>query len=95
MRTTQQMSITLPVEMAKLVKDKVASGAYASESEVVREGLRALQQRDAAVEKWLQEDVAPTYDRYKSGVETTAPLNESRARLRAYMKAGRQLELDE
>ena len=90
MRTTQQMSITLPVEMAKLVKDKVASGAYASESEVVREGLRALQERDAAVEKWLREDVAPTYDRYRAGKEPTASIEESGNRLRAYMEQAKR-----
>lgn len=32
MRKTQSLSITLPREMAKAVKDKVASGAYATES---------------------------------------------------------------
>jgi antitoxin ParD1/3/4 len=85
MRTTQQLSITLPVEMAKLVKDKVASGAYASESEVVREGLRALQERDMVVERWLREEVVPTYDRYRANAEATAPLDESAARLRAHM----------
>ena len=37
-RTTQQLSITLPNEMASLVKAKVAGGAYAAESEVIREG---------------------------------------------------------
>lgn len=92
MRTTQQMSITLPVEMAKLVKDKVASGAYASESEVVREGLRALQERDAAVEKWLREDVVPTYDRYVAGNEVTASLEESGKRLRAYMERAKRAD---
>lgn len=40
----------------------VASGSYASASEVVRAGVRALQERDAAVERWLREDVAPVYD---------------------------------
>ena len=42
MRTTHQFSITLPNEMANLVKTKVAGGEYATESEVIREGLRAL-----------------------------------------------------
>ena len=37
-------------------------GTYASASEVVRAGLRALQERDAAVERWLRDEVAPTYD---------------------------------
>lgn len=32
MRTTQQFSITLPNEMADIVKSKVAHGEYATES---------------------------------------------------------------
>ena len=39
-RKTQSLSITLPRRMARMVKDKVKSGAYTTESEVVREGLR-------------------------------------------------------
>ena len=54
MRTTQQFSITLPTEMAGLVKSKVASGDYATESEVIRDGLRVLMARDRAMEHWLQ-----------------------------------------
>jgi putative addiction module CopG family antidote len=49
MRNTQQFSVTLPVEMANLVKTKVAGGENASESEVIRDGLRALMARDRAV----------------------------------------------
>lgn len=60
MRTTQQLSITLPKEMADVVKDKVRSGEYATESEVIRDGLRALLARDRAVEKWLRDIVVPT-----------------------------------
>jgi antitoxin ParD1/3/4 len=62
MRSTQQMSITLPNEMAALVKEKVSLGEYASESEVVRDGLRSLLARDRAVEHWLQGTVANAYD---------------------------------
>jgi putative addiction module CopG family antidote len=42
MRTTQQLSITLPNDMADVVKTKVRTGEYASESEVIRDGLRAI-----------------------------------------------------
>ena len=62
MRTTQQMSITLPIEMADVVKTKVRTGEYATESEVIRDGLRALLARDRAVESWLQGQVGPAYD---------------------------------
>jgi antitoxin ParD1/3/4 len=62
MRSTQQFSVTLPNEMADMVRDKVASGEYASESEVIRDGLRALRARDRAVESWLREQVVPARD---------------------------------
>ena len=59
MRSTQQMSITLPIEMAALVKAKVAAGEYATESEVIRDGLRALLARDRAMDDWLRDQVIP------------------------------------
>ncbi len=62
MRSTHQFSITLPVDMANLIKQKVASGEYASESEVIRDGVRALLARDRAVEAWLHQSLAPVYD---------------------------------
>ncbi len=33
---------------------------------VIRAGLRARQERDATVERWLREVVAPTYDHWKA-----------------------------
>ena len=62
MRTTRQLSITLPNDMADALRDRVSAGEYASESEVIREGLRALFARDRAVEAWLQTEVAAAYD---------------------------------
>jgi antitoxin ParD1/3/4 len=95
MRNTQSLSITLPHEMAQMVKDKVASGTYASESEVIRDGLRALQARDAAVERWIRESVVPVFDRVASGDEKLVDANEvfsgleSRYRARKSKKAAR------
>lgn len=86
MRTTQQMSITLPLELARMVKAKVETGGYASESEVIREGLRALQARDAAVERWLGATVAPTYDRHKADPVAASPLSEAAVRLDELME---------
>ncbi len=62
MRTTQQFSITLPNDMAAIVKSKVETGQYASESEVIRDGLRALMACDQAIENWLHQQVGPAYD---------------------------------
>lgn len=55
-------TISLPDEHANFIDQKVSSGDYASASEVIRAGLRALQERDRAVEDWLRNQVAPTYD---------------------------------
>lgn len=59
MRSTQQFSITLPNEIADVVKAKVAAGEYATESEVIRNGLNTLMARDRAMEAWLREQVIP------------------------------------
>lgn len=85
MRTTQSLSVTLPVEMAKMVKAKVSSGEYATESEVIRDGLRALTARDAAIERWLHEEVVPTYDAVMSGKEKVFSADETADRLRKFM----------
>jgi antitoxin ParD1/3/4 len=66
MRSTQQFSVTLPNDMAQLLRARVASGEYASESEVIRDGLRALEARDKAIEDWLTREVATAYDALKA-----------------------------
>ena len=83
MRTTQQFSVTLPIEMANLVKTKVAGGEYATESEVIRDGLRALMARDRAVESWLAQEVAPAYDALKADPARAIGIGQVRERLAA------------
>ena len=83
MRTTQQFSITLPKEMAETVKAKVMSGEYATESEVIRDGLRALMARDRALETWLQTEVAVAYDEAQSDPSSQITGSDVRARLEA------------
>ncbi|CDH31197.1 type II toxin-antitoxin system ParD family antitoxin [Xenorhabdus bovienii] len=81
MRTTKQMSITLPNDMAEMVKVRVSSGEYATESEVIREGLRALLARDRAVENWLHNQVGAAYDAMKSDPSRAVSIDQVRARL--------------
>jgi antitoxin ParD1/3/4 len=40
------LNVSLTPQLEKLVKDKVKSGRYLSSSEVIREGLRLLDERD-------------------------------------------------
>lgn len=46
MQTAQKLSITLPPRLASMVRDKVDKGTYSSNSEVIREALRLLEEKD-------------------------------------------------
>lgn len=75
MPTSRSLRVTLPEDMAQMVKAKVESGEYASESEVIGEGLRALRDRDDALNRWLKEEVVAAYEEYQinpSDVATAA-----------------------
>jgi putative addiction module CopG family antidote len=83
MRTTQQFSITLPHDMAEIVEGKIKSGAYASVSEVMRDGVRALLERDAAVERWLREEVVAGHAEYLADPSNGVPADEILGRIKA------------
>jgi len=86
MRNTSPISVTLPHDMAAMVKAKVASGEYATESEVIRDGLRTLQARDAAIEAWLKDEVAKSYDEFAAEPKSGIPAREMMTRLRTAYK---------
>jgi len=62
MAAIEKRTVSLPPAQAHYIDTLVGAGTYASASEVVRAGLRALQERDAVVERWLREEVVPVYD---------------------------------
>lgn len=53
----QTMNVSLPEAQEQFVREQVASGRYRSASEVVRDGLRLLEQTEhhRLLEKWLYE----------------------------------------
>jgi antitoxin ParD1/3/4 len=55
---TEKLSISLPTDMAKLVRRQVENGSYASNSEVIRDALRLWLQRAEEREERLH-PVAP------------------------------------
>ncbi|MBF6619803.1 MAG: type II toxin-antitoxin system ParD family antitoxin [Patulibacter sp.] len=81
MRTTRQLSVTLPHTMADALKERVSSGAYASESEVVRDGLRALFAQEEAVETWLRTEAAAAYDELRADPSQAITGEQMRAEL--------------
>ena len=84
MAAIQKRTISLPAKQASYIDAQVAKGTYASVSEVVRAGLRALQERDAAVERWLREAVAPTYDAMQADSSRAIPAGRVLQNLRAH-----------
>jgi len=83
MPSAVKRTFSLPDEQSEYIDKQVDSGTYGSASEVVRAGLRALQERDAVIEKWLWEEVAPTYDRMMADPGRGIPAEEVYASIRA------------
>jgi antitoxin ParD1/3/4 len=82
MTTTEKLSITLPRDMTQMIRDKVRQGAYASNSEVIREGLRLLQEQEALKAKklaWMREKI----DEARNDPRPSVPLDEAIERLKA------------
>ena len=68
--------------MAEQIEKKVESGAYASVSEVVRDGIRTLLDRDIALEKWLREEVVPGIEEYRANPSSGVPSDKIKQRVR-------------
>jgi antitoxin ParD1/3/4 len=68
------------------VRAKIAAGEYATESEVIRDGLRVLLARDRAVEHWLRKDVAAAYDALKADPSRAVRVGAVKVRLAAAHK---------
>ncbi len=49
------MNISLPPALEKFIQDKIGSGCYSTASEVVRDGLRMLQEQDRLAQMRLNE----------------------------------------
>jgi antitoxin ParD1/3/4 len=50
MQAAEKLSITLPAEMVRVIRDKVSTGAYSSNSEIIREALRGWMERERRLE---------------------------------------------
>lgn len=80
---SEKRTVDLSTEQVRFIDGLVASGGYASASEVVDAGLNALKEREGAIERWLREEVAPVYDAMQADPGRGIPAEEVESRLRA------------
>lgn len=66
MSTSKTATISLPIEMAQALRARVTSGEYASEGEVVSEGLRALDAQEDRIELWLRTEGVARDDAWRA-----------------------------
>lgn len=63
------MNVSLTPELEQLVNDKVKTGMYQTASEVIREGLRLLRERDQRLEA-LRRDIRAGFEAAERGEYT-------------------------
>lgn len=61
------MNVSLTPQLEALVNAKVKKGMYQTASEVIREGLRLLKERDEQQQRRLREDVMAGFDEIARG----------------------------
>lgn len=81
------LTITLPEEIAEMVRLKVESGEFPSENEVILEGLRTMSLRDNELESWLNDEVLPAYDAIKADPSRAVPIEKVRVSLASAYQA--------
>lgn len=76
-------TFSLTEEQAKFIDSAVDRGDYASGSEVVREGLREMQEDRAILDDWLRREVLPAIKELEAHPERARPADEVFAELKS------------
>lgn len=71
----EKRTFSLSPENGRYIDRQVKAGKYATASEVIRAGLRALEERDAAVERWLRNEVVAAYDALEADPSRAIPVS--------------------
>lgn len=66
MQNAEKLSITLPPKLANMVRNKVDEGSYSSNSEVIRDALRLLEEKD----KMQAQKLEALRDDIRKGIES-------------------------
>ena len=78
-----QLQITLSDEKLAIVRQKVSDGEFASESDVVSEGIALIHENDLSFEQWVREVALPAYEKFEADPSTGMTVEQVRAQLAA------------
>jgi antitoxin ParD1/3/4 len=81
------MNVHLPVDLERLVQDKVASGRYRSAEDVISNALRALEEQDLALDARAHAFKTEIERRLATGPATPMDFSEIKRRIRAEVEA--------
>lgn len=73
MPAVSKRTFSLSRQQVALIDRLVERGSYASASEVVRAGLRALDREEELLKQWLREEVVPVVREMKAHPERAIP----------------------
>ncbi len=76
MPQTATLQITLSAEEVAFVKQRVASGEFSSESEVLSTGVQRLAEEAAHQARWEQDVLIPIIDRFQKNPDSSVPIEE-------------------
>jgi antitoxin ParD1/3/4 len=82
------MNVSLTEPMEKFVREKVAVGEYETASEVVREALRLLRQRDEVWRAEVRSRITQGMDSIRAG--KTIPAEDVKAEMAAFKRKARK-----
>jgi Arc/MetJ-type ribon-helix-helix transcriptional regulator len=89
MPSAEMPNVVLPIDLSERIREKVRTGKYASESELIAESLTALDEREVEIETWIDEEVIPVYDAWEADPSRASPIEDAFARLNARIAAER------
>jgi antitoxin ParD1/3/4 len=61
---SKKLTIELPDELVAYAKAKVAAGDYGTVDEAIAAGVSNLRDEDAMIDRWVKEEVMPSYEQW-------------------------------
>lgn len=61
---SKRVTIEIPDDLAEFAEAKVSAGEFASVDEAIAAGVQSLKDHDAMIDRWIKEEVIPSYEKW-------------------------------